>query len=147
MGWGWRSKYRTSSYSSEFEFIWSVQRLSCLLLRYYNTYTCYSQNFKTLASLFSWAVWYVNGQKLKYLQQFHIMPRSKFGIQWYSGKQLMPLHEVIFGNSVQSTFSDKWNKNDIGFQKERPAEIFHLFITFTHITFMEEFVYPFWDDL
>ena len=33
----------------------SDQRLCCLLLGYYNTSTCYSRNFKTLASLISWA--------------------------------------------------------------------------------------------
>ena len=33
----------------------SDQHLCCSLPRWYNTYTCFSQNFKTLASFFSWA--------------------------------------------------------------------------------------------
>ena len=33
----------------------SDEHLWCLLLRYYNTYICYVQNFKTLTSFYSWA--------------------------------------------------------------------------------------------
>ena len=32
MGWGWRSKYRTSSYSSDFEFIIVVFCFKCILV-------------------------------------------------------------------------------------------------------------------
>ena len=35
----------------------SDQRLCCLLLRWYNSYTCYIQSFKTLASFCSWPGW------------------------------------------------------------------------------------------
>ena len=61
----------------------SDQHLYCLLPRQFNTYTCYIQNFKTLASLCSWAGWFASnlvGHPRRHVFSWHGSSNS-----WRSG--------------------------------------------------------------